>query len=422
MMDGEDYIRRIQFAEQNAAFPEMQRRLVGDLNELIGKLAEQHGLAREDIITLVAAGNTAMIHFLFGLDAGWIRRGLVARPEALTLGPCPAADLGIRIAPGGVLHAIPAVGAYVGADIVAGVLATRLYDAAGPSLLVDIGTNGEIVLGGREWMACASSSAGPAFEGSGIRCGMRAAAGAIERFRVTDGGTFHYNTVGGAPAVGLCGSGLLDLVAEFYDSGLVDRTGHFTRPEDPRIREGSDGPEMVLVPAVGGRADVVITQADLLNLIRSKAGVYAAIQALLEATGQRADSLETIYVAGGFGSYLDPAKAIRIGLLPDVPLARIEFVGNTSIAGAKMAALSRAALRKAQEIASHMTYIDLMTHPGYMDAFIQANFLPHTDLTLFPSVRTPGATGGLPARASSTNTGGQAASGTLPTGIAEGRP
>jgi len=387
MTFGEDYIRRIMYAESNDAYPELQRLIARDIDGLVTALASRFGIKRTDILALYAAGNTAMIHLLLGRDAGWIRRGQ-DRPDELAPPPCPAADLGIHIAPGGLLHALPAVGAYVGADIVAGVLATALYDAPDLALLIDIGTNGEIVLGGREWMACASSSAGPAFEGAGIRCGMRATAGAIERFSVADDGTFRHRTVDGGPPVGLCGSGLLDLVAEFFRAGVIDRTGRFARDDDPRLRDGPDGPEMVLVAAAEERAEIVITQADILNLIRSKAGVYAAVQALLEATGRRPDEVQTIYVAGGFGNYLDPEKAMRIGLLPDVPIERIRFVGNSSIAGAKMALMSRAALGKAEEIAGRMTYFDLMTHPGYMDAFIRANFLPHTDLALFPSVRT----------------------------------
>ena len=383
---GEDYIRRIMYAEEHGALKEMQQRIVGDINGLIDALTARHKVARGDVALVVCTGNTAMIHFLFGREAGWIRRGL-ARPDALALGPCPAADLGIRIYPEGLLYALPAVGAYVGADIVAGVLATRMDEEARMALLVDIGTNGEIVLGGKEWMACASSSAGPAFEGSGIRHGMRATAGAIERVSVAPDGSIRYKTIGGSLPRGLCGSGLLGLLATFADAGIIDRSGRFARADDPRLAEGADGPEFTLVPATEGRSAIVITQADITNLIRSKAGVYAAIQALLESTGTRPDQLAVIYVAGGFGNYLDPVKAIRIGMLPDVPVDRIAFVGNTSIAGAKMAAMSRAAMAQAAEIAGRMTYVDLMTHPGYMDAFIQANFLPHTNLALFPSVR-----------------------------------
>lgn len=228
--------------------------------------------------------------------------------------------------------------------------------------------------------------AGPAFEGSGVKHGMRAARGAIERLSVAADGSFRFQTVGGDPPRGLCGSGLLDALAVLLEIGAIDRTGRFIQKGDPRLIEGPDGPEFTIVPPTDGREAITITQADIANLVRSKAGVYAAVQVLLESTGTRVDKLDTIYVAGGFGNYLDVRKAIRIGMLPDIPVDRIRFVGNSSIAGAKMAVMSRHALAKAEEIADRMTYFDLMNHPGYMDAFIQANFLPHTDLARFPSV------------------------------------
>jgi uncharacterized 2Fe-2S/4Fe-4S cluster protein (DUF4445 family) len=383
---GDDYIRRIMYAEEHGAWTEMQRRIVGDIGSLLGLLAAEHGVRADDVGAIVCAGNTAMIHFLLGQEAGWIRRGQ-EKPEALAPAPRPAADLGLRAAPGAEVYALPAVGAYVGADIVAGILATQLYEAQGLRLLVDIGTNGEIVLGSGEWMVCASSSAGPAFEGAGVKHGMRAAPGAIERMSLAADGRFQYQTVGGVPPRGLCGTGLLDTLDVLLEAGLIDRGGRFTDLHDPRLADGPDGPEFTLVPADDGRGPIVITQADLQNLIRSKAGVYAAIQILMESTDTAPGQLEAIYVAGGFGNYLDVRKAIAVGLLPDVPVERVHFVGNTSMAGAKMAALSRAALRKAGDIAGRMTYFDLMTHPHYMDAFMQANFLPHTDLTRFPSAR-----------------------------------
>jgi uncharacterized 2Fe-2S/4Fe-4S cluster protein (DUF4445 family) len=382
---GEDYIRRIIYAEQHDAFDELQRRIVGDVNELIEMLAVRHGIQLGCIGAVICSGNTAMIHFLLGLDPRRIRRSPYI-PTAAWIPPIRASEAGIRINKRGLLYTLPAVGAYVGSDIVAGVLATRLYEAPSLSLFIDIGTNGEVVLGSREWMVCASSSAGPAFEGSGVKHGMRAAPGAIERFSVAADGEFKYQTIRGEPPRGLCGSGLLDMLACLLETGIIDRGGRFAVAHDPRMAEGPDGPEFTLVPAREGHPAIVITQADISNLIRSKAGVYAAIQTLLDSTATRAESLAAIYVAGGFGNYLDVRKAILIGMLPDVPVERIRFVGNTSIAGAKMAIMSRHAMAKAEEIANRMTYFDLMNHPGYMDAFLRANFLPHTDLARFPTV------------------------------------
>jgi uncharacterized 2Fe-2S/4Fe-4S cluster protein (DUF4445 family) len=385
---GEDYIRRIIYAEQHDAFDEMQRRIVHDVNDLIQTLATRRGIELGDVAAVICSGNTAMIHFLLNLDVRRIRRSPYI-PAAAWVPPIRAAEAGIRINKRGLLYTLPAVGAYVGSDIVAGALATRLYEAPDLSLLIDIGTNGEVVLGSKAWMVCASSSAGPAFEGSGVKHGMRAAPGAIERLSLSAGGGFEYQTIGGEPPRGLCGSGLIDTIACLFEGGLIDRTGRFIAQDDPRLGEGPEGPEFTLVPAADSHHAIVITQADIANLVRSKAGVYAAIQILLETTGTRADQLQRIHVAGGFGNYLDVRKAIRIGLLPDIPVERIHFVGNTSIAGAKMAILSRHALAKAEEIAGRMTYFDLMNHPHYMNAFMQANFLPHTDLARFPGLEKP---------------------------------
>jgi len=383
---GDDYIRRIIYAEQHDAFDEMQQRIVHDINDLIQTLAERQGIELGHITVVVCSGNTAMIHFLLNLDPRRIRRAPYI-PTAAWVPPIRAAEAGLRINKRGLLYTLPAVGAYVGSDIVAGVLATRLYNAPALALLIDIGTNGEVVLGWKEWMVCASSSAGPAFEGSGVKHGMRAAPGAIERVSVEADGSLRCQTIGGDPPRGLCGSGLLDLLACLLEIGAIDRTGRLTPGDATRLRDGPDGLEFILVPAAGGRDAITITQADISNLIRSKAGVYAAISTLMDATGTSADKISALYVAGAFGNYLDLRKAVEIGMLPDVPLDRIRFVGNSSIAGAKMAALSRHALAKAEEIADRMTYFDLMNHPAYMDAFIQANFLPHTDLARFPSVR-----------------------------------
>jgi uncharacterized 2Fe-2S/4Fe-4S cluster protein (DUF4445 family) len=253
------------------------------------------------------------------------------------------------------------------------------------SLFVDIGTNGEVVLGNREWMMCASSSAGPAFEGSGVRHGMRAGNGAIEKLLIDEDGEVVCETIGDAPAVGICGSGLLDTLAELFTAGIIDRTGRFQVEGDRRLVEGEDGLEFVLVEEKDGGKRIVITQADIDNLIRSKAGVFAAIKSLMETTQTKTEDLDAVYLAGGFGNFMNVERAVTIGILPDVAAEKIHFVGNTSLSGAKSVLLSRRARAVAEQIAASMTYSDLMTHPGYMDEFIRANFLPHTDLSLFPS-------------------------------------
>jgi uncharacterized 2Fe-2S/4Fe-4S cluster protein (DUF4445 family) len=386
---GEDYIRRIIYAEQNDAFDEMQNRIVRDVNSLIMTLALRQKVHLQEITTVVCAGNTVMIHFLLNLDTRRIRREPYVACAAC-LPPIRAAEIGIQISTRGLLYCLPAVAAYVGSDIVGGVLATGMFARPGISLLADIGTNGEVVLGNRDWLVCASSSAGPAFEGSGVRHGMRAGAGAIEKFSYRGPGRLEYETIGGGPPAGICGSGLLDVLAEFHAGGVIDRTGRFALDGDPALTYGEEGRQYQLVPPDQGRQGIVITQADIDNLLRSKAGVFAAVRVLMEATQTKLEDLETVFLAGGFGNFLNVRHAVTIGMLPDVAVEKIRFVGNTSIAGAKMALLSRQALARAEEIAAGMTYFDLMSHSGYMEEFIRARFLPHTDLTLFPSVNGHG--------------------------------
>jgi len=382
---GEDYIRRIIYAEENNAFDEMQNRIVHDVNNLIVTLASRQSLDLQDITAIVCAGNTAMVHFLLNLDTRRIRKEPYIASVSF-VPPIRAAEAGIQINKRGLLYCLPGVAAYVGSDIVAGVLTTRIYTKKAISLFVDIGTNGEVVLGNRDWLVCASSSAGPAFEGSGVRHGMRAGAGAIEKLTVLGDGPIEFKTIGDTHPAGICGSGLLDTLAELFTNGIIDRTGRFKANGDTRLTEGDEGLQFQLVPPANDHQEIVITQADINNLVRSKAGVFAAIRVLMESTQTKLEDLEAIYLAGGFGNFLNVRQAVTVGMLPDVPLEKIQFVGNTSIAGAKTVLLSRKALATAEEVAKSMTYFDLMSHPGYMDEFIRANFLPHTDLSLFPSV------------------------------------
>jgi uncharacterized 2Fe-2S/4Fe-4S cluster protein (DUF4445 family) len=363
----------------------MQNRIVLDVNNLIVTLATRQKIDLHEISTVICAGNTAMVHFLLNLDPTRIRR----EPYVASAGfvpPIRAAEAGIQINKRGLLYCLPGVAAYVGSDIVAGVLTTRMFTRKGIHLLADIGTNGEVVLGNRDWLVCASSSAGPAFEGSGIRHGMRAATGAIEKLSMHDSGSIELKTVGDAPPAGICGSGLLDTLAELFLHGIIDRTGRFKTDHQSQLTEGDEGLQYQLAPAVNGHREIVITQVDINNLIRSKAGVFAAIRVLMESTQTKLEDLEAIHLAGGFGNFLNVRQAVTIGMLPDIPLEKIQFVGNTSIAGAKTVLLSRKALATAEKIAESMTYFDLMSHPTYMDEFMRAKFLPHTDLSLFPSI------------------------------------
>ena len=379
---GEDYIRRIIYAEEHDAFGEMQRLIVGAINELIASLAGTAGIDVHDVRAAACCGNTVMIHFLLGLPARSIRREPYV-PVATAIPPLRAADVGVQINPEGLLYCLPGVAAYVGSDITAGVVAAGLDETRDVCLFIDVGTNGEVMLGNREWMVCCSASAGPAFEGGGVACGMRAERGAIEHVRISGGGEVSIETIGGAPARGICGTGLIDALAQMRRAGIIDRAGRL-QPEHPagRVRRSTDGREFVLSgtgQAANAGSDVVITQADIDNLVRSKAAVCAAVDSLLGSVGSPLTGIKRVILAGGFGSSLDPANAVELGLLPPVPPEIVTFAGNTALAGTRQALLSKAFHRRIRDVSRRMTYIDLMTDPRYMESFQAACFIPHTN-------------------------------------------
>lgn len=332
-----------------------------------------------------------MAHLFLGLSPKYIRLKPYI-PTANTFPPVRAGDLGLAVNPRAWVLSFPAVASYVGGDIVAGVLATRIAWEEPLTLFIDIGTNGEMVLGNRDWLISCACSAGPAFEGGGITFGMRAMKGAIERVEI-DPETFEVEVkaISGYRPMGICGSGLIDLIAKMRRVGLIDRTGHFQLDKKtPRLRETEDGDvEFVLVWGQDTECgkDIVITESDIKTLIRSKGAVFAGIQSLLRTVGLDLEAIDRILIAGGFGNYLNVADAVEIGLLPDLPPAKYRFVGNTAVKGAKLGLLSRPALEEAKEIASRMTYVELSVGTTFMDEFVSALFLPHTNLSLFPSVK-----------------------------------
>ncbi|MBM4082091.1 MAG: DUF4445 domain-containing protein, partial [Planctomycetes bacterium] len=304
MKYGEDYIQRIMYATENDALDVMQKSITDDVNGLIAKLVQRNHLALNDVTSVVCSGNTAMMHFLLGLDPSRIRREPYV-PTANFIPAIRAAEAGITISGRGLLYCLPSVAAYVGSDITAGAVAIRLDKAEEMSLFIDIGTNGEVVLGHKDWMVCCSASAGPAFEGSGVRHGMRAAGGAIEKLVITKDLDVEYKTIGDKRARGVCGSGLLDCIAWLFRRGVIDRAGKFQRDvKTSRLRQTDEGLEFVLVKRAdaGIDSDIVITQADIANLIRSKAAIYAAASILIESMHVPMDSIQKVYMAGAFGN------------------------------------------------------------------------------------------------------------------------
>ncbi|MBW2027520.1 MAG: DUF4445 domain-containing protein [Deltaproteobacteria bacterium] len=386
---GEDVISRMIFAcSKEGGLHPLHEAIIKNINDLIGKLTEEKDIPREEINAIVAAGNTTMSHFLLGLIPCSIRVEPYV-PAADVYPQILAREIGIHIDPSGILETIPSVASYVGGDIVSGVMACGIPDRPEVRGLIDIGTNGEIAIGNNEWLVCCSASAGPAFEGGGTRCGMRATRGAIEKVEISDG-HLHYQTIGNARPRGICGSGLIDCIYELVRNEIISADGKFSRDRtDPRLTYQDDVPQYTI--ASGDETEdgrpIVITEPDIGNLIKSKGAVFAAIKSLMDYIGLEFSQLETLYVAGGFGSYLDIDKAVSIGLLPDIPREKIRFVGNSSLAGARLCLLSESALEKCLNISRSMTNIELSIYQPFMNEYIAALFLPHTDRKLFPSVR-----------------------------------
>jgi len=385
---GDDVISRIVYANKEGGLESLHKAVLKTINELTERLLADNNVLPEEVVCAVAAGNTIMTHLFWGLPPKYIRLEPYI-PTATDFPVFPARELGLAINPLAPVLSFPSVASYVGGDIVSGVLVTGQAKSQETVLFIDIGTNGEIVLGNSDWLMCCACSAGPAFEGAGITNGMRAMNGAIERVEIEPGSfEVKIKTIGGYPPIGICGSGLIDTIAKLRHSGLIDRTGQFMDVETPRLRQTDDGPEFVLAWAAeteNGK-DIVITENDIKNLIRSKGAVYAGIQSLLKTVELPLEVIDKIRIAGGFGNYLNVPDAVEIGLLPDLPPEKYEFVGNTSIKGAQLVLLAKEAYQEAVQIGRAMTYIELSVGNIFMDEFVSACFLPHTDLSLFPSL------------------------------------
>jgi uncharacterized 2Fe-2S/4Fe-4S cluster protein (DUF4445 family) len=386
---GEDVISRIIFASKNGGSDEMRRLILKTVNALVKRACKRAKCESEKIMKATVAGNSTMMHLLLGLPAESIR----LMPFVTTVNSPPALraeDIGLAIHPEATIDCLPGVASYVGADISAGVLSSGMDDDQEVSLFLDIGTNGETVLGSHEWLVTCACSAGPAFEGAGVLHGMRATRGAIEEVWINSRSFEpNFRVIGDAKPRGLCGSGLISLLAELFLTGLLDKAGNFnsSRPTK-RIRRGEHGLEYVIAwsEETQNREDIVITHVDVDNLLRAKAAIYAGFTVLADGVGYPLEEVEQVLIGGAFGKYINVEKAVEIGLLPDLPWERFHFLGNTSVQGAYLALLDREARNRIQDIAGRMTYIELSADNSFYDAFTSALFLPHTDLDLFPSV------------------------------------
>ncbi len=381
---GNDVTSRMMYAEKVGGLQELRQQVLLTLNQLIAVLCEKAQISPKDAAGVVIAGNTIMMHLLLGLDPGSIRREPYV-PVTTSFPVLEAHQVGLEIYPDAPVYLFPAASGYVGGDVVAGLLAQPMIDDEPLSILIDIGTNGETVLGNRDLLLACSGSAGSAFEGCGLEWGMAAQPGAIDQvWAVHD--RIAFRTVDNEAPLGICGSGLIDALDSLLQAGAINRSGQ-VNPASPITRNADTHPEVVIAGAeetAGGRA-ITLRQADIENLIRDKAALYAGSRILLANMGLTFEELSSISIAGNFGQSLDVEHAVRIGLLPDIPRERIRFIGNSSLAGARKALLSRAAWRRAKQIAASITCLELTTEPAYFDEYTAALFLPHTDLSQFPS-------------------------------------
>jgi len=386
---GSDVISRIIYASEKDGLERLHHAVIDNMNDIIRELIQENKLNLSDVMGIMCAGNSTMIHLLLRVDPKFIRR----EPYVSTANFVPvirAAEAGIKVHPRGLLSCVPGISTYVGGDITAGVVASGIADEDKLTLLIDIGTNGEIVLGNREWLVCCSASAGPAFEGSGVACGMRATKCAIQRVKIKEvEKDIKLNTIGGGKPCGICGSGYIDILAELFTNGIIDKDGKINRNiKSKRIREGKDGLEFVVCFKKDSEldTDIVITEADIENLKRSKGAMYSAAATLLKKVGLTFKELDRVMIAGGFGTYIDIEKAVTTGLLPDIDRKKFHFIGNSSLIGSREILLSYQAMEKAEEIAKKMTYVELSTETGYMDEYVASLFFPHTDLDRFSGV------------------------------------
>ena len=386
---GADVINRIIESGKEGGRRRLQDAVVKEsIIPMLSSMYRASGIDPRRVYRMVLAGNTTMNHLLLGLHADPIRMEPFV-PSFFRAGDLYARDIGLKLNPMAELIVAPNIGSYVGGDITAGALVSMIWNSPEMSLFIDLGTNGELVFGNSEFLMSCACSAGPAFEGGDISCGMRATDGAIEACTI-DKDTMEpaMTVVGDVPPAGICGSGIIDIIAELFRCGIIDGKGKIVR-EGPRILRDEHGMGSYVLAwqkDTGGVKDVVLNEVDIDNFIRAKGAIFSATETMLSSLGFDASVIERVYVAGGIGSGINMRNAVTIGMFPDIPLENFHYIGNSSQAGAYAMLLSSQAREKVFELSRSMTYLELSNEPGYMDAFVAACFLPHTDRELFPSV------------------------------------
>ncbi len=387
---GEDILTRIHFASQDDGLSTLRRVLLDRLNAEITRMAEGQGTSPDRIFGASLAGNTVMTHLFLGLNPFWICREpyipAVNQPNLLK-----ASEVGLAVNEQAPVLIFPNVGSYFGGDLIAGILVSGMDRSESTAILVDVGTNAEVVLGNREWLMACAGAAGPALEGGVAQMGMMAGPGVIDRVRLDPAGrSFQVGTIDGRPPVGICGSGLIDLVSQLFLAGMIDMRGKFV-PEacEDRLREQDGVRVFELVPAAesGRGAPLTLTQPDVDALMRSKAAMYTILTTVTGMVGISMGDLERFFIAGTFGTYIDPKSAVALGMIPDLPLGRYLSLGNTSLEGATRGLVSLDAPARIKRIRDRITYVELNVNQEFMNLFSAARFIPHTDRSLFPSVR-----------------------------------
>jgi uncharacterized 2Fe-2S/4Fe-4S cluster protein (DUF4445 family) len=390
---GADVINRIIYSTKKNGLHDLNYAVIQEtINPILRKMCEDSGIHRDEIVSLIVAGNTTMSHLFLGVYPDFLR--MEPYIPAFVKPPfIKASELGVEVNPETFVYLVPSVASYVGGDITAGVLSSGLWDSDENVLFIDLGTNGEIVFGNKEFLMTCACSAGPAFEGGEISCGMRASSGAIEKISI-DKENYEPKiiVIGDKKPSGICGSGIIDLICELMFSGIIDRKGKIVKNlNTKRIRFDEHGiGEYVIVfkEKFNLEKNITITEVDIDNFIRAKAAIYSGITMLLNNLGMDSSMIDKLYIAGGIGNSLDIGNSIKIGMLPDIDRSKIEYIGNSSLTGCYLTLMSEDARHKLENIADNMTYVELSVEPGYMDEFVSACFLPHTDIERFPTVKS----------------------------------
>ena len=382
---GDNILDRIFYAKDNAAhLHELQTLLLGSIRSLIDSCCERAAVLPEEVAVLGIGGNTTMMHLLLGCEPWQVFQSPYT-PVFLDPGIVPASELALPLCCN--VFCMPAVANYLGGDITAGLLMTDMDTRPDLAVFLDVGTNGELALGCRDYLLTGAGAAGPALEGAVSRSGMRAEPGAVCRVRIGADNRLRCETIGGAAPLGICGSGIIDVIAELYRTSAISSKGQFAR-ENPRILRDQHGMGRYVLAtkqeSETGR-EIAITEVDIESFIRAKGAIFSAINIMLSSLDMDVSVLEHVYVAGGIGSGINMENAVRIGMFPDVERSLFEYIGNSSLAGAYAMVLSDPANEKVHELAANMTYMELSTNPRYMDEFVAACFLPHTNRELFPS-------------------------------------